>query len=308
MIRSAILFNIITFALGVIASYSIALLANRYKQKILKYIAISLTVTLSTIIVSTFFLVEQNYLFKTATFDEILYLYCATHTFTTLFNTCLHLIVIATFLNSRFWSSKKLTVLSFALFSFLIPLSVYVSITSTPWIAAKKFMIGSSLLSFSVYLLIIFISIYNMKEEKFFRKKVIILIIVLCVLAIITGVIDYSVTVRWSKIYRRDYFPPVFMFSMIYYFFLFVTTITVALPYLIRPDIYHRNLNYGQIIKRYSITRREREILDCIVNGYSNLQIGAELNISISTVKTHVYNLFQKTSSENRIELINVFK
>ena len=50
------------------------------------------------------------------------------------------------------------------------------------------------------------------------------------------------------------------------------------------------------------LTRREKEILDLIANGYSNQQIADELFISPHTVKTHLHNVFKKINVKRRLQ------
>ena len=52
----------------------------------------------------------------------------------------------------------------------------------------------------------------------------------------------------------------------------------------------------------YQLTPREEEILIMVSLGKSNAQIAEELFISPSTVKTHIYNIFQKIKVPNRIQ------
>lgn len=53
-----------------------------------------------------------------------------------------------------------------------------------------------------------------------------------------------------------------------------------------------------------ALTKRERMILSLVSQGAQNKEIANELHISPNTVKTHIYSIFRKTSSRNRIELI----
>ncbi len=48
------------------------------------------------------------------------------------------------------------------------------------------------------------------------------------------------------------------------------------------------------------LTERELEVLALIVTGASNREIGAQLHISIYTVKNHVHNIIDKLQVENR--------
>lgn len=51
------------------------------------------------------------------------------------------------------------------------------------------------------------------------------------------------------------------------------------------------------------MTRRELEVLDLVVKGFSNEEIGKQLNISSRTVATHVSNMIRKVHVENRTQL-----
>ena len=53
-----------------------------------------------------------------------------------------------------------------------------------------------------------------------------------------------------------------------------------------------------------SLTQREREVLDLLTEGFSNIQIGDRLHLSPRTVEKHVSSLFRKTESNNRAELV----
>ena len=56
------------------------------------------------------------------------------------------------------------------------------------------------------------------------------------------------------------------------------------------------------------LTKRESHILELICNGNSNIEIAEDLNVSISTVKTHTYNLFKKLNVSNRVQAANIVR
>jgi len=57
---------------------------------------------------------------------------------------------------------------------------------------------------------------------------------------------------------------------------------------------------------RFSLTPREREMATLIAQGQSNKEIASNLGISEATVRTHIYNLFQKVGAQSRIDLLNM--
>ncbi|MBC7231072.1 MAG: response regulator transcription factor [Actinobacteria bacterium] len=52
------------------------------------------------------------------------------------------------------------------------------------------------------------------------------------------------------------------------------------------------------------LTERESDILRLVAKGYSNKSIARELGITISTVKTHLRNIFRKLEVEDRAQVI----
>jgi DNA-binding NarL/FixJ family response regulator len=51
------------------------------------------------------------------------------------------------------------------------------------------------------------------------------------------------------------------------------------------------------------LTGREESVLDAVAQGLGNIEIGEELHISLSTVKTHLASIMAKTGTRNRVEL-----
>jgi LuxR family maltose regulon positive regulatory protein len=53
------------------------------------------------------------------------------------------------------------------------------------------------------------------------------------------------------------------------------------------------------------LSSREIEVLEVLINGLSNKEIGEKLFISVSTVKTHIINIYSKLGVKNRVEAVN---
>ena len=68
----------------------------------------------------------------------------------------------------------------------------------------------------------------------------------------------------------------------------------------------NEHTSWAEIASTYKITRREIEILQLVYKGKSNPDIAAQLYISESTVKHHLSNIYEKTKTTSRYELINM--
>ena len=58
-------------------------------------------------------------------------------------------------------------------------------------------------------------------------------------------------------------------------------------------------------IQALGLSPRETEMAVLIARGLANKEIAAELCISPATVRTHIYNLYQKAGARSRVELLN---
>jgi DNA-binding CsgD family transcriptional regulator len=61
----------------------------------------------------------------------------------------------------------------------------------------------------------------------------------------------------------------------------------------------------ASFLRKYQITSRETEVMRMIFQGKENKEISQNLSVTDSTVKNHIYNIFQKTGVNNRTELIH---
>ncbi|MCA2207338.1 response regulator [Nocardia rosealba] len=51
------------------------------------------------------------------------------------------------------------------------------------------------------------------------------------------------------------------------------------------------------------LTARERDVLHLVAEGHGNQEIADRLHLGVSTVKTHITNLLDKTGTDNRVRL-----
>jgi DNA-binding NarL/FixJ family response regulator len=57
-----------------------------------------------------------------------------------------------------------------------------------------------------------------------------------------------------------------------------------------------------------NLSRREKEILDCILEGLSNKEIAERLYVSEPTIRNHVSSIYSKLGENKRYKLINKLK
>lgn len=58
------------------------------------------------------------------------------------------------------------------------------------------------------------------------------------------------------------------------------------------------------VSSRFSLTPRELEVLLALKKGLTSEEIAHELRLSLSTVKTHLRNIYQKLNVRNRVEAV----
>jgi DNA-binding CsgD family transcriptional regulator len=77
---------------------------------------------------------------------------------------------------------------------------------------------------------------------------------------------------------------------------------------VIEKEVYvNRNENFvlnTSLVAQLELSKRELEILGLLAQGHSNQEIAAKLFISLSTVKTHLQNLFEKLDVKRRIQAV----
>jgi len=81
---------------------------------------------------------------------------------------------------------------------------------------------------------------------------------------------------------------------------------------VVEKEVYvTRNENFvldTALVSQLELSKRELEILSLLAQGHSNQEIAAKLFVSLSTVKTHIQNLFEKLDVKRRIQAVEKAK
>jgi DNA-binding CsgD family transcriptional regulator len=85
-----------------------------------------------------------------------------------------------------------------------------------------------------------------------------------------------------------------------------VASIFFAIRYFNQPSFLAKGNISEHFRTRFGTTTREEEIIQLAVQGLSNNDIADKLFISVRTVESHLYKIFQKTGVKNRVQLINL--
>lgn len=65
--------------------------------------------------------------------------------------------------------------------------------------------------------------------------------------------------------------------------------------------------NLALYCEKYALTPRERDVLRAIIDGKGNQNIASEMHLALGTVKSHTHNIFKKTGTKTRQELLQQF-
>jgi len=81
---------------------------------------------------------------------------------------------------------------------------------------------------------------------------------------------------------------------------------------VVEKEVYvNRNENFvldTSLVSQLELSKRELEILGLLAQGHSNQEIAAKLFVSLSTVKTHIQNLFEKLDVKRRTQAVEKAK
>jgi CHASE2 domain-containing sensor protein/DNA-binding CsgD family transcriptional regulator len=108
---------------------------------------------------------------------------------------------------------------------------------------------------------------------------------------------------------------PGIVLTVLYLFLIFISQLMTLYEQKqmmgkLKSEIEKMQLSFEKIpenfFRDHEISKREEEIISLILENHTNKQIGKKLFISESTVKKHIYNIFQKLGINKRSELLEV--
>jgi len=134
-----------------------------------------------------------------------------------------------------------------------------------------------------------------------------------------SGIIKMYVIISFILLFLRVtsvvifYFYPVSIPGFILFYFLSLVFPLIYFYYNINRIVTSDEagnvlFSYENILIRYGITKREREIIKQVCAGKSNQEIADTLFISLQTVKDHTHRIYLKMDIKNRVQLIKMMQ
>lgn len=100
---------------------------------------------------------------------------------------------------------------------------------------------------------------------------------------------------------------PYLSFDFVFFPIWGLIVLSVFIEYLARPSAFLEDGEVSSAFRSaFGITQRESEVVSLISQGLSNQEIADRLHVSLATVRTHIYNVFQKTGAGSRVDLLRL--
>ncbi len=157
----------------------------------------------------------------------------------------------------------------------------------------------SLFITFITYSIFIALNLKNISNADLKRALKIMALIIIVFIPIQTLII----------VFNRETF--VIMLSRnIFYLLINIISIIFAAKYFFieTPSIMDKIEVSPNFMDKYSITSREREVIEYVLSGLSIKEISGKLGRSFKTINNHIYNIYEKTGVSNKIELLNLIR
>lgn len=84
----------------------------------------------------------------------------------------------------------------------------------------------------------------------------------------------------------------------------FIYLVYTTVSWVYRDDLFPLSKSLSVESLPDTLTNKEKEVVLAVSKGLSNKQIADQMNVSPSTVKNHLYNIFKKLGVSNRVALL----
>jgi DNA-binding CsgD family transcriptional regulator len=151
------------------------------------------------------------------------------------------------------------------------------------------------------------------KRHKFTinnTNKILIYIFFISLLLLPLDIVEYLLR---KKIFPSPTYIPqgIFIFA-IYILIINYINLLFNINLLYKSKFNNINIDYEdapeKFISNFSLTEREKEIIEYLVKGYNHKDISKYLHISQRTVERHVYNIYKKCEINTKIDLVNLIR
>jgi len=78
----------------------------------------------------------------------------------------------------------------------------------------------------------------------------------------------------------------------------------IVSPYLLNLGISLQQSGSEKAEADFCLTKREKQVLQCLAEGQDNKQISTRLYLSVETVKTHMKSIFRKMDAKSRLDAV----
>lgn len=292
-----VIFHVISFLSGMSAITLFIAAYIKYKRELIKYyiffiIAIGMLLLEQTI--STYGIV--NNLYSNILNDFIMvfsYISCSYIVY------ALPLFIYK-LINIKQWDKMKNLYTGLA----LIPL---ISLIGKHIFETRVFVWIANIVLFTVIISCLIFTIRNFKRIT--NDRIRSCLKILCIFTVIFLPYMYLDTKTEYIPFLTKYFPYGLLSVPAFYFVWNGVSIYWVIKYL-KEFIPEKQQNIKELSRefysKYKITNREQEVIELLIKGCSYKEISEQLVVSLSTVKTHIRNIYKKTDVKNKIELINM--
>ncbi|MCP4396720.1 MAG: helix-turn-helix transcriptional regulator [bacterium] len=284
-----------TFPIGVVSLSILALLYFKTKDELLRYYLYFYSIFTLVIILNTviFYIWTNLAPFHPRLFSALGYIEVFTANYVLMF-------VIPVFTHNLFSvpHAKRRDIVWGALLTALFLVNQILKVVIADETLKPLGHLIEDIIVVAVILYVVIVGIYFYKTfEDLARKKLALKFLVLLGLFLPAGVNDTF----FSEYSPLRFYPILYCAFSIIFTYYFIT------QHFAQPESLS-TMPAEDIFERYHISPREREVIELLLQGYSNTKIAETLFISLNTVKKHVRNIYPKFGVNSRYELIAFFK